>query len=78
MRYIMNDTGEVFDVTSSRQFVEEMRSTSWEQCADLKAWMASTAQRYNDSMQISIDPSTPETFVNGLVACGLAKEKEDE
>ena len=78
MRFIMNDTGEVFDVASARQLVDELRSTSWEQCASLDAWMRDTASRWAESMDVKIDTSSPEAFVNSMVACGMAKEKPDD
>ena len=77
MRYIMNDTGEIFDVDTSVQLVDVLRETSWDMKDTREEWLVDTAARYSESHGVTVVGTSPDAFVRSLIASGMMKEKED-
>lgn len=74
-KYQMID-GEVYEARDELDLVQQMReAAAFAPTSSVKAFMSDTAERTKEMTDITIDTSTPEAFVKGLVRAGLIEVK---
>ena len=73
---VLDEDGHEYSGTAA-QIVRRMHNLSLAPAPNDATWMRQVADRAYSQTLVDIDDSTPESFIEGMLAAGLLKPKKD-